>query len=67
MHQRHTHRFSADGPPGPWEPGSGSIDWPARLADLRASGYDGPIGLEYYPTIESAESVAYIKKIAATA
>jgi len=53
--------------PGRGEPGSGSIDWPARLADLRASGYDGPIGLEYYPTVESVESVAYIKKVAATA
>jgi hydroxypyruvate isomerase len=53
--------------PGRGEPGSGSIDWPARLADLRTAGYNGPIGLEYYPTIESVESVAYIKKVAATA
>ena len=35
---------------GRGEPGTGSLDWPATLATLRASGYDGPIGLEYYPT-----------------
>ncbi len=53
--------------PGRGEPGTGGIDWPARLADLRASGYDGPIGLEYYPTTPSAESVRYIQKVAAEA
>lgn len=53
--------------PGRGEPGSGAIDWPARLADLRSSGYDGPIGLEYYPTKESRESLAYIVEVAATA
>ena len=44
--------------PGRGEPGTGAIDWPARARRLRASGYDGPIGLEYYPTHASAESVA---------
>ena len=53
--------------PGRGEPGSGSIDWPAALGILRASGYDGPIGLEYYPTQESAASVALIRELAATA
>ena len=38
---------------------------PRPLATLRASGYDGPIGLEYYPTTESAESVKLIQKLAA--
>ena len=28
---------------------------------------DGPIGLEYYPTTESAESVKLIQKLAADA
>jgi hydroxypyruvate isomerase len=52
---------------GRGEPGTGSLDWPATLATLRASGYDGPIGLEYYPTTESSESVKLIQKLAADA
>jgi hydroxypyruvate isomerase len=51
--------------PGRGEPGSGSIDWHARLADLQASGYAGPIGLEYYPTIDSAKSVQWIQELVA--
>ncbi len=53
--------------PGRGEPGSGGVDWAQRLAVLRASGYAGPIGLEYVPTVESAASVAHIRSIAATA
>ena len=53
--------------PGRGEPGTGALDWPERLGILRASGYDGPIGLEYYPTIESAASVAFIREVAASA
>ncbi|RFA12612.1 hydroxypyruvate isomerase [Subtercola boreus] len=53
--------------PGRGEPGSGSIDWTARLGDLRASGYDGPIGLEYYPTQETVASTAFIRGLAANA
>ncbi|MFH8251177.1 TIM barrel protein [Microbacterium sp. B2969] len=53
--------------PGRGEPGTGSIDWPAALATLRGAGYDGPIGLEYYPTTESAASVAYIRELAVNA
>jgi hydroxypyruvate isomerase len=51
--------------PGRGEPGSGSIDWAARLTGLQDSGYTGPIGLEYYPTIESAKSVRRIQELAA--
>jgi len=53
--------------PGRGEPGTGSIDWPARLADLRAAGYVGPIGLEYYPQTASADSVRFIQQLAADA
>lgn len=53
--------------PGRGEPGSGAVDWTQRLAALRSSGYTGPIGLEYAPTVESAASVAHIRSIAATA
>jgi hydroxypyruvate isomerase len=51
--------------PGRGEPGSGSLDWAAQLKVLRASGYDGPIGLEYFPTIESEKSVEHIRAVAA--
>ena len=53
--------------PGRGEPGSGGIDWARCLGVLRASGYAGPIGLEYFPTVASAASVAHIRSIAATA
>jgi len=53
--------------PGRGEPGSGAIDWPDALRTLRRSGYDGPIGLEYYPTKESVASTMFIRDLAAAA
>jgi hydroxypyruvate isomerase len=53
--------------PGRGEPGSGGVDWPARLGELRAAGYDGPLGLEYVPTVETTASVQYIRSVAAEA
>jgi hydroxypyruvate isomerase len=53
--------------PGRHEPGSGDVDWPAQLAVLRASGYDGPIGLEYFPAQETVASAKYIRSVAADA
>jgi len=53
--------------PGRGEPGSGAVDWVAQLGVLRSSGYDGPIGLEYVPTVPSEESVKVIRSIAADA
>ena len=53
--------------PGRGEPGTGEIDWAARLGDLRAAGYTAEIGLEYYPQSESAESVKFIQRLAADA
>ena len=53
--------------PGRGEPGSGGVDWPSTLAAIRASGYDGPIGLEYRPTVASVESADYIRRLAADA
>ncbi|WP_433364606.1 TIM barrel protein [Actinoplanes sp. CA-142083] len=49
--------------PGRGEPGSGDVDWALQLGVLRAAGYTGPIGLEYYPTVDSAESVRHIKEV----
>jgi hydroxypyruvate isomerase len=53
--------------PGRGQPGSGAIDWPAGLAVLRAAGYAGPLGLEYYPTMESVESLRLIRSVAEAA
>jgi len=35
---------------GRHEPGSGTIDWTARMRGLQEAGYAGPIGLEFWPT-----------------
>jgi hydroxypyruvate isomerase len=35
-----------------------------QLASLHDSGYAGPLGLEYFPTVESIASVAYLRGIA---
>lgn len=51
--------------PGRGEPGSGGVDWATQLDVLRASGYAGPIGLEYVPTVASTESVRQIQAIVA--
>jgi hydroxypyruvate isomerase len=48
--------------PGRGEPGSGTIDWPAVIKAIESSSYQGPVGLEYYPTKESAASLEYISK-----
>jgi hydroxypyruvate isomerase len=47
------------------EPGAGTIDWAARLRELRQLGYNGPFGLEYVPTTDSLASLRAISEIAA--
>lgn len=44
--------------PGRNEPGTATLDWPATIATLRRLGYDGPLGLEYRPTLSTAKSLA---------
>jgi hypothetical protein len=39
--------------PGRHEPGSGTIDWPAVIGWLSASGYAGRIGLEFIPSADT--------------
>jgi len=53
--------------PGRAQPGSGAIDWPSSLAVLRAADYTGPLGLEYFPTVESGESLQLIRSVTAAA
>ena len=36
--------------PGRHEPGSGTIDWRGYMAVLAGKGYDGAIGLEFWPS-----------------
>ncbi len=45
--------------PGRGEPGSGAMDWEARLAWLRSAGYDGFVGLEYKPTRPTRETLRF--------
>lgn len=45
------------------EPGMGIIDWAAQLAEIKALGYDGPIGLEYWPTTDTTASLEHIQQI----
>lgn len=52
--------------PGRGEPGSGTIDWPARLAMFERLGYTGTIGVECSPTRQpTGEALAYIKGLCA--
>lgn len=52
--------------PGRGEPGSGTIDWPARLALFKRLGYTGAIGLELMPTrVPTSEALAYIQSLCA--
>lgn len=44
------------------EPGTGSLDWAQIMQTLRDLGYSGAIGLEYFPTLPMAESLALSRK-----
>ncbi|KGF83395.1 hypothetical protein IA69_00885 [Massilia sp. JS1662] len=48
--------------PGRHEPGTGTIAWPAVMEVLRAKGYSGLIGLEYFPSVDDAGSLALTRR-----
>ncbi|MGW0231972.1 TIM barrel protein [Actinopolymorpha singaporensis] len=48
--------------PGRHQPGTGRLDWAELLGDLEASGYSGPLGLEYQPTVESVASTQTLRR-----
>jgi hydroxypyruvate isomerase len=50
----HVHLADTD---GRHEPGTGSLDYKARVDWLRAHGYRGYIGLEYKPTVATVDSL----------
>ena len=52
----HVHLADA---PGRGEPGSGALDWQARLGWLQRAGYSGFVGLEYRPTTDTRRSLAF--------
>lgn len=56
---RITHVQVADDP-GRHQPGTGDVDFPAVLARLAASGYDGYVGCEYKPLAASADSFGWL-------
>ena len=43
------------------EPGTGRVDWAAQLGDLRRLGYDGPVGLECWPTTGTLAALEFIR------
>ena len=45
--------------PGRHQPGTGAMDWRARLDWLEAAGYQGLVGLEYTPVGGTAESLKF--------
>lgn len=46
---------------GRGEPGSGNMDWQARLDWLADHGYDGFVGLEYRPSGSTEDSLAFMR------
>ena len=46
--------------PGRGEPGTGSLAIETQLADLQARGYAGWVGLEYTPTTNTLDSLAWL-------
>lgn len=49
--------------PGRGEPGSGSVDWSALFETVRVSGFNGTIGLEFYPTKATPDALRYLLSI----
>lgn len=47
---------------GRHEPGTGKIDWASVMRVLRDKGYAGDIGLEYFPSLEDAASLALTRR-----
>lgn len=47
---------------GRHEPGTGTIDWPAVMAVLGKEGYEGELGLEYFPSVPDGESLALTRR-----
>lgn len=44
------------------EPGTGTVDWAKVMTTLKDLGYEGALGLEYFPTLPMDESLALTAK-----
>ena len=53
--------------PGRGEPGSGDLDLDGHLAAIAETGYRGWVGLEYKPTTNTTESLAFLTQTSAGA
>ncbi len=48
---------------GRGEPGTGTVDWKKVLPAVDAIGYTEVVGLEYYPTKDTTESLTYLRSL----
>jgi hydroxypyruvate isomerase len=44
------------------EPGTGTVDWAKAIQTLRDLGYQGAIGLEYFPSLPMDQSLALTRQ-----
>jgi hydroxypyruvate isomerase len=58
---RIAHAHLAD-TPGRHEPGTGTLDYQARIAWLEANGYSGLVGLEYMPLADTVASLSFLSQ-----
>ena len=49
--------------PGRHEPGTGTIDWAKELTTLRLAGYEGWLGLEFWPLHDTESSLGFIEQL----
>lgn len=52
--------------PGRHEPGTGNVNWHDTLQSLRTAGWEGPLGLEYWPVGGTDQSFTHIREVLVT-
>jgi hydroxypyruvate isomerase len=55
--------FHIAGVPGRHEPDNGEVNYAFLLKEIAAAGYEGYVGLEYFPLIPSKESLLATAKL----
>ncbi|MEO8448761.1 MAG: TIM barrel protein [Gemmatimonadota bacterium] len=64
-HLRSIRHIQFSDAPGRHEPGTGSIDFDGIFSDIVASGYQGWVGAEYYPSRRTAETFGWLDTLGA--